>query len=279
MRKLTELSLVFAVVSLVSLTTVDRSIAAGPFADKNLEAAIRKELKKDGKAPLKDADLKNVYFLRAGGGKITSLKGLEKCTNLASADLADNAIVDLGPMSGLLHLQKLVLSNNRVSNVAPLAKLVKLQYLDLSGNRIETVDGLKGLTALTTLYLSKNRLKSIKPLAGLTKIWSLYLNDNQLTDIAPLAKLKWLSSLDLRRNAISNLSALSGMTELRYTFLEGNKIADLSVLVSMAKKDAAGVQRFAPYWRLYLSGNPLTTAAKTGQVAELKKLGVRVALK
>ncbi|HCD03223.1 MAG TPA: hypothetical protein DER64_22140 [Planctomycetaceae bacterium] len=66
------------------------------------------------------------------------------------------------------------------------------------------------------------------------------------------------------------------MTELRYTFLEGNKVTDLGPLVTMAQKDAKGDRRFAPYWNLYVSGNPLSDAAKGGQIAALKKVGVRV---
>jgi hypothetical protein len=46
----------------------------------------------------------------------------------------------------------------------------------------------------------------------------------------------------------------------------------------MAKKDAAGPKNFAPYWNLYLAGNPLSDEAKTKQIEELKKLGVRVNL-
>jgi len=47
----------------------------------------------------------------------------------------------------------------------------------------------------------------------------------------------------------------------------------------MAKKDAAGEKRFAPYWRLYLKGNPLDDAAKKTQIPAMQKLNVRVNLK
>ncbi|HLQ46498.1 MAG TPA: hypothetical protein VK137_17270, partial [Planctomycetaceae bacterium] len=58
-------------------------------------------------------------------------------------------------------------------------------------------------------------------------------------------------------------------------FLGGNQISDLAPLVAMAKADAEGPQRFAPYWKLYLAENPLSDAAKA-QIEELKKHGVRV---
>ena len=46
----------------------------------------------------------------------------------------------------------------------------------------------------------------------------------------------------------------------------------------MAKKDFEGPKRFAPFWRVYLAGNPLSEEAKTKQVEALKKYGTRVEL-
>ena len=73
-------------------------------------------------------------------------------------------------------------------------------------------------------------------------------------------------------------SPLASFTELRYLFLEQNKIQDLGTLVAMAKKDAEGEKRFAPFLRVYLAGNPLNDTAKKRQAAELKGIGVRVSL-
>jgi len=129
-----------------------------------------------------------------------------------------------------------------------------------------------------TLDLSKNKVRSLEAVSGLEKLVSLYLEGDQVSDLSPLKGLKWIESLDLRDNQVSDLSPLSGMTELRYTMLEGNKVTDLGVLVAMAKKDAEGDRRFAPYWFLYLKGNPLTETAVKQQVAELKSYNVRVEL-
>jgi hypothetical protein len=277
MRTLFRLTVVQLIVAvLAGLQASSEAVAADLFPDKNLEAAIRAELKKKSEDELKQDDLKNVYFLKAHGKKIANLAGLEKCINLALIDLADNAIKDLKPLAGLKNVQSLTLSNNQIADLAALAKLAKLQYLQLEANQIEKLDALKDLKKLSALYLANNKIKSVAPLAGLERLSSLYLDGNQVTDITPLKKLKWLSSLGLKKNGISNVAPMSNMTELRYTFLEGNKIADISPLVAMAKKDAAGDRRFAPYWQLYLAGNPLNEAAKKTHLAELKKIGVRV---
>ena len=127
-----------------------------------------------------------------------------------------------------------------------------------------------------TLDLSKNKVHALEAVSGLEKLVSLYLEGDRVSDLAPLKGLKWIESLDLRDNQVSDLSSLSGMTELRYTMLQGNKVTDLAPLVAMAKKDAQGDLRFAPYWYLYLKGNPLTETAAKQQIAELKSYKVRV---
>ena len=128
---------------------------------------------------------------------------------------------------------------------------------------------------MNALYLSRNQIEAIAPVAELPKLAALYLEKNKVSDASPLKAQRWLERLDLKDNQLKDVSALSGMTELRYLFLERNQIGDLAPLVEMAKKDAAGERRFAPYWNLYLAGNPVSDASKA-QVAELAKIGVRV---
>ena len=85
-----------------------------------------------------------------------------------------------------------------------------------------------------------------------------------------------LSLLDLNDNQVEDLASLSGQTDLKILMLERNKITDLGPLVKAAQADAQGPKRFAPYLRLYIDGNPLSDAAKSDQLAEFKKAGVRV---
>src|SRR5579859_5912454 len=127
-------------------------LEAAPFNDKNLEAAVREQLREPS-AALSDDKLKNVYVLEVDGKGIRDLTGLEKCKNLAQLKLTRNEITDLKPLKDLGNLQSLDLANNKISDVAPLAGLTKLQYLELSNNQIAKVDALKGLTSLSSLYL------------------------------------------------------------------------------------------------------------------------------
>src|SRR5579872_6168506 len=91
--KLFQTTLAVAILAGLAAQTAS-ALAAGPlFPDKNLEAAIREELKKGDKESLKEDDLKNIYFVHAKGKKIANLAGLEKCINVESIDLARNEII------------------------------------------------------------------------------------------------------------------------------------------------------------------------------------------
>ena len=105
----------------------------------------------------------------------------------------------------------------------------------------------------------------------------MYLDGNQIDNIQPVANLKSLDSLDLRGNAIADISPLKGLTEWKFLFLDNNKVTDLKVLIEMAKADKEGSQRFAPFWQVYLKGNPLSDEAKKAQLDELKKFAKTVA--
>lgn len=249
----------------------------GPlFPDKALEAVVRKYVfeKRNNDQPLVEADVQNISTIEGkfrAGDKITNLAGLEKCRSLLLLDLAGHGIADLGPLRELSGLQSLDLSGNQISDLGPLQGLTALQYLQLEGNQITDLAPLSKLTALRSLYLSQNQIKDVKPLEGLNRLWSLYLGGNQVTDLQPLAGLTRIDVLDLQGNGVADLKPLAGYTELSKLFLQGNQITDLSVLVEMAKRDAEGEKRFAPFLRVYLGGNPLSDEARKVQLPELKR--------
>lgn len=237
-------------------------------ADKNLEAAIRAVLQ-EPKAPLTETNLLNVYVLEAAGKGIANLQGLDKCKNLALLKLTNNQVADLAPLKELVNLQSLDLAGNKITDIGPLAGLTKLQYLELSNNQVQNVAPLNKLSALSALYLSNNKVADVAPLSELTKLSSLSLSKNQIKDISGLAKVTRLTTLDLNDNQIEDIRPLMKQSELSLLMLERNRISDLTPLTQMAKADAEGAKRFAPYLRVYLKGNP-------SPLDELKKIGVRV---
>ena len=239
------------------------------FPDPNLEKVVRDRVleKRDGKAPLTIDDVKNLSGITSRGNPIKDLSGLDKCTALGEIIISHAELSDLGPFRSLVNIASLTLNNNRIKDISPLSGMTQLQYLDLHDNQVAELAPLAGMTSLNTLSLSNNRVADLSPLKNATRLWSLYLAGNQITDLQPISGLKGLTSLDLSRNRIKDLSPLAGMTSLSYLSLEGNPVSDLAPLVSVAKKDAEGEKRFAPYLSVYLTPGPGSAA----QVAELKK--------
>jgi len=128
-----------------------------------------------------------------------------------------------------------------------------------------------------TLDLANNKIWDLAPVAKLTKLSSLYLANNLVTDLAPLEGVNRLSLLSLSNNAVVDVAPLAKQTEIGMLLLDHNKIADLAPLAAAAKTDADGPKRFAPFLRLYLSGNPLcANPAAAEQLSTLTTTGVRV---
>jgi internalin A len=264
--------------SLLAVLYAGICAAEQPFADKNLEMAVRAMIfdKKDPSKELTDEDLRKVPVLEGKGKGIKSLAGLEKCTGLLQINLAKNEVSDLAPLKALTSLQSLDLSNNAISDISPLEGLTGMQFLELSNNKITAVEPLAKLTKLSALYISGNKISDIKPLGELARLSSLDLDKNEITDIAAVSKLGGLMTLKLSDNKVEDISPIPKKNQLKMLFLERNKITDLSSLVAAAKEDAAGEKRFAPFLRLYIADNPLSDAAKSQQLDALKTAGVRL---
>jgi Leucine-rich repeat (LRR) protein len=266
-------TLLLIVSALIVLTIVDAVQAQSIFPDKNLENAVRREVfeKKFNDMPLTEEDVVNISTIVGKNKGIKSLAGLEKCRSLADLNVEGNEIEDVSPIKDLKILQTLTLAKNKIKDVKPLEGLIKLQYLELSNNQITDLAPLAKLENMRSLYLERNQIKDLGPVAGMPKLWSLYLEGNQVDNLAPISGLKSLEILDVRGNAVSDLSPLQGLNRWTYLFLDNNKVTDLGVLIAMAKADKEGAQRFAPFWNVYLSGNPLSDDAKKTQLETLKK--------
>ena len=147
-----------------------------------IEVAIRKSLKYIGESPtgeLTQADLKKVTELELDRKQLTSVKGLEKLTQLES-----------------LHL-----SHNKLTDVKGLENLTQLKELPLDDNQLTSVKGLENLTQLEGLWLPRNQLKDVKGLKKLTRLTELDLIDNPDLTKAQIDELKKaLPKCDIRSN-------------------------------------------------------------------------------
>jgi len=247
------------------------------FPDKNLEKAVRKHVfeKRDNDKPLVEADVSSLSTIKADGMGITNLAGLEKCISLASLELAKNKIKDLGPLKDLKLVQFLTLNDNQIEDITPLGGMKSLQYVELSRNKVKDISPLTNCTNMASVYVSQNQITDLSPAFKLARLATLYADGNKIKSIEGINQLKYLTSLSLSDNEISDLKPLVGMTSM-YSglYLERNKIKDLAPLVEMARKDTE--HRSAPFLRVYLKGNPLSSTSKSGHIKQLEEIGMRI---
>ena len=122
---------------------------------KVIEAAIRKAAKKPT-GELTKADLEKVMVMDLQDKGLTSVKGLEKLTQLTKLHLSNNHLTDVKGLEKLTQLTKLHLSNNHLTDVKGLEKLTQLKQLYLLDNKLTDVKGLEKLTQLKGLFLIHN---------------------------------------------------------------------------------------------------------------------------
>ena len=96
--------------------------------------------------------------------------------------------------------------------------------------------------------------------------------------IAGLENLKWLTTVSLSDNRISDLTPLTQLRAPSLILLQNNKISDLKPLHAAARADLAGSKNWAPFLRLYLQGNRLSSGSRK-LAAELEKEGMRIVVK
>ena len=223
--------------------------------------------------------------LDASSRGITSLSGIEHCTDLTSLDLNYNKISDISSVTNLINLNlnynqlsdvsplanltNLTLWSNQLSDVSPLANLTKLKVLSVSNNQLTDWGGLANLTELNLNY---NQLVDLNGLsnANFPELKDLSLVDNQLSDLNGLANvnLPKLTSLRLWRNLITDLSPLTNayLSNPFWLELNYNQISDIFPLV-----ENEGISG-----KIILKNNPLSNTSLTSHIPVLKAKGVKV---
>ena len=156
------------------------------FADPNLEAVVRKHIRKSEGTINRGDCRKMLPILDAGDKHIRDLGGIENCVGLFFLNLSGNEVEDVSPLSSFVRVNDMVLMGNRIADLRPLSGLNSLTGLGLDENRIVDVKPLSNLTNLTDLSLSGNQIVDIEPLSNLPNLQFLMLSDNQISDISPL---------------------------------------------------------------------------------------------
>ncbi|WP_294354696.1 leucine-rich repeat domain-containing protein [uncultured Clostridium sp.] len=201
-RILSIIMSIFLTFTLINTNTVFAFATNDLIPDTNLRASILEALNQSSDYKITKEDLSKISVLNADNYDISSLKGLEYCTNLSFLSLSNNKINDLSPLKNLTQLTQLSLKNNNITNIAPLSGLVNLSILSLSNNNISDISYVKNLSNISYLNIYGNKVKDITWLKGLKTLENLNANSNSIVDLSPLNSLTKLKSLDVSRQNI-----------------------------------------------------------------------------
>ena len=119
-----QLLLMIAVVMGQSVLAADKKPLTKEESAKVIEAAIREAAKKPT-GELTKADYKKVTRLSLLGNQLTSVKGLEKLTQLKQLNLRANQLTDVKGLEKLTQLEDLWLDNNPDLTKAQIDELKK----------------------------------------------------------------------------------------------------------------------------------------------------------
>jgi Leucine-rich repeat (LRR) protein len=200
-----QLLLILTVMALVGCgeTPTNWNWVSDPSDPNNVkvEKQIRGAIKKPT-GELTKADLEKVTYLYLSINQLTSVKCLEKLTQLTEVNLTRNQLTSVKGLENLTQLKELDLYKNQLTDVKGLENLTQLKELSLIGNQLtEVPKGLEKLTQLKDLYLIGNQLTSVKGLEKLTQLEVLSLRNNPDLTKAQIDELKKaLPECDIRSN-------------------------------------------------------------------------------
>ncbi|MDR0267838.1 stalk domain-containing protein [Paenibacillus sp.] len=226
MRKPIKLQLITVLAFLLTFVSIPSAFAeTSLISDKNLEQAIRVELKKPT-GPITKEDLQTMTSLYPDNPeqKITSLSGLEHAVNLESLMLPGLGITNIEPLKNLHKVTFLALNGNQITQIEPLQELSQLEKLVIDSNNIEKLDALAGLTNLTDLLIGDNQLKDLSPIQSLVKLKWLIISDNQIQSLEPLRDHPALEHLYLENNQVQDISVLTSLPKLKEVSLSNNPL-------------------------------------------------------
>ena len=141
---------------------------------------------------------------------VTSIEGIDNCTNLKHLEAYNCSIGSIQSIAGLNNLNYLNISNNKISDISAISNLKKLEYLYLNSNSINDLNPLENLIengkiSLQKLYLNNNIIQTttvsgnnnIQTLKNLYKagLRTLDISKNNFTagSTDELKSLKWTS--------------------------------------------------------------------------------------
>ena len=143
-----------------------------------------------------------ITFFNCANNNLTSLKGIERLTNLTKLRCYNNNLTDLKGIEGLTKLRNLQCNENNLTSLKGIENLTRLTTLYCNDNQLTDLKGIKKLTNLFDLNCAHNNISSLKGIEGLTNLGDLNCPDNKISSLKGIENLTKLLMLDCRDNPL-----------------------------------------------------------------------------
>uniref|UniRef100_UPI00398E3F1F leucine-rich repeat- and IQ domain-containing protein 1 isoform X2 n=1 Tax=Pristiophorus japonicus TaxID=55135 RepID=UPI00398E3F1F len=174
-------------------------------------------------------ELEDLCILLLSHNQITSMHGLENCSNLRVLELSYNSITRIGGLESLKKLQRLVVDHNQLISTKGLSETPTLLYLDCSFNYLNSIEGIDNCGLLQSLKLQSNSLSELPRFGNHVLLRELYLDDNSISSLKALSEywLPMLQHLSVSHNSLTHLTAMSDFLLLERLNVSNNRLSDL----------------------------------------------------
>uniref|UniRef100_A0A4W2D915 Uncharacterized protein n=1 Tax=Bos indicus x Bos taurus TaxID=30522 RepID=A0A4W2D915_BOBOX len=197
-------------------------------------------------------NLENLCIVLLNKNQLTSLHGLDGCTNIQSLELSHNKITRIGGLESLKNLQQLIVDHNQLISTTGLCDTPTLMYLDCSHNHLTEVEGIEQCGLLQILKLQGNYLSELPFLGNHVLLRELHLDDNSISTVETFSSywLPLLQILTISQNSLTKIAPLFHFVSLEKLDVSNNCLSDLTSAIKWF--DAC----FSLH-ELSLTGNPL----------------------
>ena len=242
-----DLSLCSELEELIIIDDADSILATIP-KDNKLKELILNRYPNEDLEFLKLFDASNLNFLAVRGNSIgcsltsreragiTSLKGIEKAPNLASAHFYCAKLNDISAIKNCTSLKTLrVYDNPLLQDLNGIGNLTGLTELYAYSSSINNIEGVSNCTNLNILKLGNNKISNISALESLKQLFTVELYNNSISDLSPLekiienGKIKF-TELNLSNNLLqtTNLTGHNNVETLKKLYNAGLRTLDIS---------------------------------------------------
>ncbi|KAL6079172.1 hypothetical protein STEG23_034662, partial [Scotinomys teguina] len=175
-------------------------------------------------------NLENLCGVLLNKNQLTSIHGLDGCTNIQNLELSHNKITRISGLESLKNLQRLTVDHNQLISTKGLCEAPTVIYLDCSHNHLTDVDGIGNCGLLQVVKLQGNYLREPPSLKNHVLLRELHLDDNSISDVDVLSScwLPLLQELSISQNSLTTIVPLFHFVSLEKLDVSNNCFSDLT---------------------------------------------------